>query len=365
MHSLIESVNRLSFNKPAHITKIKKNESPMLLARSNYHEFDQLSDVKINPNSNRMSYYRRQTGTNNSKWGQMKLMMTQIQFMNKYWNPSKFPNPVLLYVGAAPGSWWPLLAKMYPSFEVHLYDPMPFSKALNEYNNDTTAAAKIHIHNKLFEDEDVKYWKDKHVTMFVSDIRNTSYGQEDIVAGDDIVINDMKLQMDWVVEINPAYSQLKFRLPFKYDKNTMLYSYIQGVPYYQPWVGDTSSETRLVTKSPHNITQYNIRAYEEMCMYHNTVTRNVTSRRFFNPFNNSTSSISDDLGLWNDWDSTATIYTLMEYVKKFSPDSINIQKDVLKLFVEIDDVLGEAAEEKRRLAGNPFHRIRLKTERCR
>src|SRR5690554_3257920 len=59
--------------------------------------------------------------------GQRKLLLSEILFFTRYWEPEKVPHPVTVYAGAAPGNHIPFLASLFPQFQYHLYDPQPFA----------------------------------------------------------------------------------------------------------------------------------------------------------------------------------------------------------------------------------------------
>ena len=72
---------------------------------------------------------------------------------------------------------------------------------------------------------------------------------------------------------------LKFRCPYS-DRlqDLVAYKYFDGDLYFQPWVGPTSSEMRLVVDhcEPNQeipIKLYNIHRYEQQCSWWNNVAR--------------------------------------------------------------------------------------------
>src|SRR5690606_11262993 len=105
-------------------------------------------NLTIGDNDPQLPYNNKNTKKTSVHFGQLKLLMSEIEFLTFYWNPS-IKNPIVVYIGAAPGTHLDMLSKMFPSFEFHLYDklelPIIFDPILR--NN-----PKITIHEKYFED---------------------------------------------------------------------------------------------------------------------------------------------------------------------------------------------------------------------
>jgi hypothetical protein len=257
------------------------------------------------------------------KWGQMKLFITEMQFFNKYWDPETVPSPLCVYVGAATGNHIYMLAKLYPQFTFHLYDGRAFDSRLEGVEN-------IKLFVKLFTDEDVKKYKNRNDVFFISDIRSLVYNtaefenEETQRKNEEIAMNDMRLQMDWVVQIQPVKAHLKFRLPYCYDWcKDSYFEYLDGEVYKQPFSPHTSTECRLVPDLNNPIKKWDYKVYEEMMFYHNNIVREHV--KFSNPLNGINESISEELGLLQDFDSVVFVYTIKEYLEKFSSDAKNSQ----------------------------------------
>ena len=69
------------------------------------------------------------------EWNQLKTLLTEIQFLNVAWSNVLHPKPVLVYVGAAPGSHIYPLVQLFPWFEYHLYDTGEFDPRLEFEKN--------------------------------------------------------------------------------------------------------------------------------------------------------------------------------------------------------------------------------------
>lgn len=252
------------------------------------------------------------------KWGQLKLFSSELQFLNKYWNPEEVPSPQFVYVGGAPGNHVNILSKMFPQITFHLYDKQPFDNRLESLSN-------VNLYKKYFEEEDIVKFSDRDDVFFISDIRTLTYtkgikNDEEIQRKNtEITKQDMALQMEWVQRIKPVKALLKFVLPYlyKWNKETTL-EYMDGDLYKQCWAGQTSTETRMVPDMSLTTRSWDIKFYEEAMFYHNNVIReNIT---FINPLTNKNEPISEELGLLQDYDSVLFVTIVKEYLQKFNSD---------------------------------------------
>ena len=250
------------------------------------------------------------------KWGQLKLFITELQFLNKYWNESEVAKPTCVYVGAAPGHHIAVLANMFPQVNFELYDARNFDPALNLLDNVKTFV-------QYFTTETAEKYKDRNDIFFISDIRSLEYnkekeGDEEIIErlNEQIADRDMRMQMEWVQIIKPFKAHLKFRLPYaqKWVKGST-YSYLDGDLYKQPFAPLTSTEARLVVDLNYPLRNWDFRVYEKMMFYHNNVIREHI--KFVNPLTNIVEPISEELGLLMDYDSVVFAVTVREYLEKF------------------------------------------------
>lgn len=293
------------------------------------------------------------------KWGQMKLLVSELQFLNLYWDPIKVPKPILLYVGAALGTHIIALQRMYPQFEYQLYDPSKFhplydtklegitvkhirsGEIFNRIEGDIQP--NMTIHHDFFTDDDVKHWKERNDVFFVVDIRATSHTiernstkkEEVQMANEQLIWDNMIMQQKWCMEINPVKAHLKFRLPWTWHFITAegpTRDYLDGLVYRQQWEGQTSTETRLVPHDNITMRKWDYRNYQDMCYYHNQYTRQETI--FVNPFNNGIGPVDLSLGLTNDYDSVATIVIIQDYCIK--SDIIPNKENVISIFEYMD-----------------------------
>jgi hypothetical protein len=306
--------------------------------------FDENDWLTVGDGDGYQDYFSRKGRVKNSvKWGQLKLFTTEMQFFNKYWDPRKVPNPVCVYVGAAPGTHIPILSQLFPWFEFHLYDPR------DVFDPRLKSNPKVKLFVQFFENNDAEKYAGRDDVFFLSDIRTIDYNKDQFNnekterENEAIVIRDMEMQMDWIKAIQPVKAQLKFRLPYTYDwmKDTT-FEYFDGDVYKQPWAPQTSTETRLVPNLDVPMRKWNIPMYEKMLFYHNNVIREHA--KFVNPLNNLNENIDSELGLTQDYDSVIFTTTIQEYLKHFSGSeddkAISDEKTILELARVIIDSIG-------------------------
>lgn len=345
-----------------------KGRDASLNTFNNYRRFIASEHEILNDTHDRMKYKKiKNQGIVHS--GQMKLYLTCIQYLTKYWDPCKYKNPKLVYVGAAPCNWATLITKLFPLFELHLYDPEKFNIEVKEKSKDPDS--KIVLYERLFEDEDAEKWSKVDEVFFVSDIRLFSYDIEGDESEQD-VHECMIRQQRWVQKINPIAAQLKFKLPYNSDKIKLSkedgmseetikndkYVYLRGTIYFQQWVGALSTESRLVSIRPHTLTDYNFRTYEDMMFSHNVKTRGE-SVKFMNMFNGNPQPYTElpKVGLYNDWDSTMTIHIIKEYLG--TGQKIVTENDVFNFFIVLDEGLNRIGALQRESMGLPPKSLKL------
>jgi len=192
----------------------------------------------------------------NLHWGQLKLLLTEIEFLTIVLSEYKGELPIyFVYAGAAPGDHIWYLQLLFPTIYFELYDPNDFSIKDND---------KLKTHVQFFTNKDAEYWRSRNdiFLVFCSDIRTEPASSENI-------INNMAMQLKWWQIMNPELSMFKFRLPWEEGKT----QYPEGEIYIQPFPGPTSTETRLVVRKGAKLIDYDNIQYEGACFYHNTVDR--------------------------------------------------------------------------------------------
>ncbi len=227
---------------------------------------------EYNENLPKKKYYSKAGQNYNLKWGQRKLLITEIDFLNRYYkdyrqNEKKY----LLYVGASPGIHINYLKIMFPDLHYILYDKV--ESKVEKSNN-------VVFHKKYFDDEEAK----KYVNMnlfFICDIRSLNVGthltkmrknnnilkkEEEIV--DNLIFDDMDAQYRWCKIMKPIQSHLKFRLLY----NNPTTKYFDGKLFFQPWTGNISAELRLVPDL-NSTKNWDNKLMEEIVFYYNTEIR--------------------------------------------------------------------------------------------
>lgn len=299
----------------------------------------------LQPDSPKMKYFRTKgTVKQCVHFGQLKLMMNELQFFTNFWDPKQVPRVDVVYVGAAPGQHIECISEMFPSFTWHLYDPSKFSiKPSN--------SIKIYSGEEgYFTNKQAVQWAGRNNVFFVCDIRGSYKSVLDDLSleeeyeklqndpeyasnilklqeeNEQQVAKDMQDQKEWYKIIKPVHALLKFRLPYAYKHFKKEFKYLNGHVYLQPWVGPTSTETRLVPIGYDEI-EWDIEDYEQQMFYHNRVVRIA---KYINPFNDmpKNAQISWPV-LTDDFDSLCHVNILMDYLTKLN---INFNTDmILKL----------------------------------
>jgi cap2 methyltransferase len=259
--------------------------------------------------------YRRRKGEVKiaMHFGQRKLLLSEIEFLTNCGNLSN----IVVYAGSAPGYHIILLAKYFPNHKFDLFDPSKFG--IEETDN-------IKIHQIPFTDAIAQNCVDKNI-LFISDIRTDTHKYTE--EWEDEIVSNMEMQKKWIDIINPKMAMLKFRLPY-YSGVT---KYFSGKLYFQPWAGQSSTETRLVTNGK-KYTLYDNNEYEQIMYRHNRITR---SQKFDHDYN-------EIEGIDYCYDCKAEIDILTRYINlskiKGSINSKEPNKKIMKKMIyEISKIL--------------------------
>lgn len=183
-------------------------------------------------------------------FGQRKLLLSELEFLCVC-AAENTDVKCVVYAGAAPGNHIPVLADIFHEYSFILIDPSPFCVQLKDYARRSTGRVKL-IQDLFSENVASRLKLIPHGFLFVSDIRNTSVSREE-GNNDRVVQQDMDLQRQWVTELRPARSMLKFRLPFaRFENKTCVnrdFEYLAGDIYLQAFSRPGSAETRLITQT--------------------------------------------------------------------------------------------------------------------
>lgn len=286
-----------------------------------------------------------------TKRGQLKLFVSELQFITTFWDPVKIPKLTILYIGAAPGHHLVTLIRMFPTVNWELYDLQQFDKGLYDLPN-------ITMYEKYFEPEDFPRYSGRNDVFMICDIRNLTYSQGGKVRwswnNEKKALDDMKLQESWVLAIRPMFASLKFRLPYA-EKEVLTrlgknWEYLDGAVYVQPWVGHTSSETRLIVQRPVDISgqylkkQWDYPKFERQMYYHNMVRR---LQEYDSDYKIEYSSDTSDRDparfvMGSYYDSVMTMEILASYLQRVYPDRSKWMKNLsamtLKILVPLANV---------------------------
>ena len=252
--------NTLKSMDPEVIEILTKRTSPKVCHHEKNCTLNDYPSRILEPDAKTISYERRKLRMKRTlHWGQLKLMLTEVEFLSLALQRYKELNdnrPIhMIYAGAAPGHHIVYLSKLFPMIYFDLYDPNDF--AISETD-------KIKINVQFFTDVDASYWQqqsDKFV-IFASDIRTEPATEEN-------VRKNMEMQLDWWKVMNPEVAMFKFRLPWTEGET----EYPEGDIYIQPYPGPTSTETRLIVYKNAAMKKYNHTKYEQQMFYHNTIAR--------------------------------------------------------------------------------------------
>jgi hypothetical protein len=198
--------------------------------------------------------------------GQLKLFLSTLQFLIDYVTTKGTTH--VIYPGSAPGYNIKYLTELFPSVEWHLFDPREFDKSLHK---------NIHVKTIVVDEflpVHIQYLKDiipsDDRILLISDIRVCDDMSEKNID------RDMRLQEEWVRDMQPHYSQLKFRLPrsVEFDAHTQIdhddiiddtYIYLDGKIHMQMFSLNSSTESRLVVSRADirkSDVEYNVNMYE-------------------------------------------------------------------------------------------------------
>lgn len=329
----------------------KKAEVDNLTVTSTVH-FDPVNHCIATNDSKKMNYSSRDSDKTHQAWGQLKLFVTLVDFLNICYDPSVHHSPTLLYIGAAPGRHLTIVSEFFPKIKFELYDNEHFDPSLE--NNDNFV-----IHRKYFDEEEANMWANRQKSgdnvFLVSDIRTRTYKadlNEVNVQCEKAVWNDMITQESWVKIIKPTFSQLKFRLPY-YDAVTIdmfngnEVDYLAGTIYFQPYVKSGSSETRLIVDGSNLKTiKYDFKEYEAITMYHNSIVRELEFTKFYSIFDSDGFVEDNSLGITPNWDSTKFMWVIKTFLEN---SGVQPTRDiVLSVIAHIDNVIAERASSSRR-----------------
>lgn len=208
--------------------------------------------------------------------GQRKLLLSEIQCLTRWQQEHSDlvdKGPIVLYVGAAPGTHLLLLSRMFPNAYFMLYDGAKFDRQLERYPQ------TFELNQTFVTTDLIKTLKKRRFTspftasrlVFISDIR---LGAADAHSFESGVTRDMQMQEEWMEILRPSMSLLKFRMSY-HLKHGEAISYTKGDILYGIWPKETSGETRLLVRQRDIGTKqtYDFKYYEQSMFFHNKYAR--------------------------------------------------------------------------------------------
>lgn len=284
------------------------------MAATNLHRFSD-QDFFLQPDAPQITL-SEVNPKNSVHSGQLKLMMSEIFFLNRFWDAEEVPNPTVVYVGAAPGYHIVFLSQLFPQMTFHLYDPRPFRIRPSE---------QIILHRQLFEAADARRWSGRNDVYLISDIRSSNYQStkynptlpEEQLAelrgkNEQIIISNMQQQDEWYTTMKPRWASFKFRLPHP-SPTLKTFNYLYGHVFLQPWGPIAGFETRIFIPSGAPRRDWDLTQQFEQILFHNAVVRDTY--KYVNPFTNTDTPIHLP-DLTNDYDSTAHAIILYQYLRR-------------------------------------------------
>jgi hypothetical protein len=205
--------------------------------------------------------YKRGT-TNVMHYGQLKLLLSEIQFLNHVGN---WHGSVLIYAGASPGLHIPTLLRLHPGLRLVLVDPQP---------NIMRNSARVRVIRAYLTD-DLAYalaCQYGENILFVSDIRIGGGRNESDDEQQARIHRDMVAQMNWHRIMSPRASLMKFRLPW----TVPFTDYLSGIIYLPVYGKKLTHEARLLVFRGAPVIRYDNKLYEGQMAYFNQFIRRNT-----------------------------------------------------------------------------------------
>ena len=203
--------------------------------------------------------YTRRNPPPCTHWGQLKLLLSEIEFLTPFHGQSL----LVVYAGAAPGVHLPVLASMFASMRFVLVDPQPSMIANGEYANLEV------VRGFMTEDLASEFAGQQQPLVFISDVRVAGEAGESDEAQQDRIQRDMDAQRRWVEIMDPVASMLKFRLPWRRGVT----NYLGGRLYFPVYGKALTHEARLVVPRGASAVDYDNRRYEQHMAHFNRVLR--------------------------------------------------------------------------------------------
>ncbi|AAT99852.1 putative poly(A) polymerase regulatory small subunit [Diachasmimorpha longicaudata entomopoxvirus] len=209
------------------------------------------------------------------KQGQLKLLLNEIRFFSEsidiHHDLRKGVNYTVLYIGSSPGLHIPFLIQLYSKYKIKwwFYDPKPACQKLKDMAKKNK---NINLIENYFTKDDIKTFKNTRDLIFISDIRSSEDNSEPTTTN---LLFDYKLQNEILLELQPLFAHLKFRVPFPDDwvEGTVL-QVPDGEEQLQAFAPSSSAEYRIFCTQPLFLSEIStmeqLVSYEEQFSWYNT-----------------------------------------------------------------------------------------------
>jgi hypothetical protein len=297
----------------------ERSNGANLVANGNADSFRKLAMV---PPPDNFAYKRRRGQFKKMlHWGQLKLFLSEVEFLTKVYQQRTEDLPIIcVYAGAAPGHHIYFLHTLFPDITFELYDPNPFTIKIP--GRDVVARERIRTHQQFFTNEIASAYADQTAayTVFISDIRTEPATTENIR-------QNMSMQLEWWRLMRPHLTMFKFRLPWEPGQTV----YPDGDIYLQAFQGATSTETRLIFKRDAADKVYDNKIYEDALYYHN-----VHGRTKYYDFQMGDLDLERD-HVDNCYDCVSFLYIMSQYIQTIKSNHYGeLTRD--SLFAAVKDV---------------------------
>lgn len=291
-------------------------------------------------------------------WLERRLLITEIAFLTKVWDPADIIEPKCVYINAhgASGRHIQILSDLFPKihflcYSVHSMDLKPKEERISVFTGKADG---------VFHDDEASNYAGFDDVILISNLETQSsatmlmeeydlvglkftkgLSKEAILAQNPdedtetlwnmamdsfrlreriTLAGDATRQKTWLEIIRPRYALLKFRPPAPMippnggvaDPMNII-SYIEGDYYWQPWSPAEFGEIRIGVERPADNGAYlenmwNLREFAAKRRYQNHVVRR--QQKFNNPY-------ADGVELVQDFDSAYEGYVLAAFLNKF------------------------------------------------
>ena len=225
-------------------------------------------------------------------WGQLKLLLSEIEFLLQFHHEKKCYKKCyhIVYAGAAPGNHINILLDLFPHFFFTLVDPNPMV---------VSESSRVTVRHELMTESVAAEFRNTDNVLFISDVRTGPYVKpEPINLQQERIHRDMMAQMSWYRAMRPACTLLKFRLPWNTQETA---EYLEGDIMLPVFGKLLTHETRLCVHGPDALlTTYDCRAYEGRMAYFNQFIRdrNYDEHRFRDIISQYLRLNAQDLRVW-------------------------------------------------------------------